>query len=229
MIETSLLSTLLKLSLASIFGIVIGLDRELKGKPLGLKTCLIVSVAACLLTVVSYESAFIYSKEYSRPMDPGRLPSYVISGIGFLGAGVILRRSNESISGLTTASLVLASAGIGIAIGAGFYLEAIMGVAFIFIGIRIIPYLFGKLGPKKLTEKEIRVRLYLEKSTELTKLMKMIKGKELGIKRLKLKEEKNDIVLSSIVTTNKKIYTTDVYYVLKSLPGVIQVEVENLE
>ncbi|ALC83920.1 MULTISPECIES: MgtC/SapB family protein [Bacillus] len=229
MIEISLLSTLLKLSLASIFGIVIGLDRELKGKPLGLKTCLIVSVAACLLTVVSYESAFIYSKEYSRPMDPGRLPSYVISGIGFLGAGVILRRSNESISGLTTASLVLASAGIGIAIGAGFYLEAIMGVAFIFIGIRIIPYLFGKLGPKKLTEKEIRVRLYLEKSTELTKLMKQIKGKELGIKRLKLKEEKNDIVLSSIVTTNKKIYTTDVYYVLKSLPGVIQVEVENLE
>lgn len=229
MIETSLLSTLLKLTLASIFGLVIGLERELKGKPLGLKTCLIVSVAACLLTIVSYESAFLYSEEYSRPMDPGRLPSYVISGIGFLGAGVILRRSNEAISGLTTASLVLASAGIGIAIGAGFYLEALMGVAFIIIGIRILPDLFEKIGPRKLTEKEIRVRLYLEKSTELTGMIKLIKEKDLGIKRVKLKEEKDDIVMSSIITTNKKIYTTDVYYVLKSLPGVIQVEVENLE
>ncbi|MFC0274618.1 hypothetical protein ACFFIX_25150 [Metabacillus herbersteinensis] len=48
-----------------------------------MKTCLIVSDTACLLTIVSYESALLYAKEYSRPMDPGRIPSYVISGIGF--------------------------------------------------------------------------------------------------------------------------------------------------
>lgn len=229
MIETSFTTTLLKLTLASILAIVIGLERELKGKPFGLKTCLILSVAACLLTIVSYESAFLYSKEYSRPMDPGRLPSYVISGIGFLGAGVIIRRANEAISGLTTASLVLAAAGIGIAIGAGFYFEALMGVAFIFIGIRVIPHLFEKMGPKKLTEKEIRVKLFLEKSTELTRLINQIKEKELGIKRVKLKEEKENIVLSSVVITDKRIYTTDVYYVLKSLPGVNAVEIENLD
>ncbi|MCA1041376.1 MgtC/SapB family protein [Bacillus infantis] len=220
---------LVKLCFAALAGLVIGLERELKGKPLGLKTCLIVSVMACLLTIVSYESAFLYSKEYSRPMDPGRIPSYVISGIGFLGAGVILRRGNEAISGLTTAALVLASAGIGITIGAGFYIEALLGVIFIIIGVKMIPALFERVGPKKLKEKEIRVKLYIEKSTDLTTLMKEIKSKKLGIKRVRVKEEADDILINCVITTTRSMYTTDVYYTMKSLIGVIAAEVESGE
>lgn len=221
--------TLLKLSFAAISGLVIGLERELKRKPLGLKTCLIVSVTACLLTIVSYESAFLYAKEYSRPMDPGRIPSYVISGIGFLGAGVILRRSNDAISGLTTASLVLASAGIGITIGVGFYIEALLGIIFMILGVRIIPDIFEWIGPKKLKDKEISVKLYMEKNADLTSLLKDMKSKRLGIKRVKVKEETNDIVLSCIVTTNKDVYTTEIFYQMKSLSGVIHATVENLQ
>jgi putative Mg2+ transporter-C (MgtC) family protein len=220
---------LVKLCFAALAGLVIGLERELKGKPLGLKTCLIVSVMACLLTIVSYESAFLYSKEYSRPMDPGRIPSYVISGIGFLGAGVILRRGNEAISGLTTAALVLASAGIGITIGAGFYIEALLGVIFIIIGVKMIPALFDRVGPKKLKEKEIRVKLYIEKCTDLTTLMKEIKSKKLGIKRVRVKEEADDILINCVITTTRSMYTTDVYYTMKSLIGVIAAEVESGE
>lgn len=220
---------LLKLTFAAISGIGIGLERELKGKPLGLKTCLIISVMACLLTIVSFESAFLYSKEYSRPMDPGRIPSYLISGIGFLGAGVILRKGNEAISGLTTASLVLASAGIGITIGAGFYIEALSGVVFLIIGVKIIPFLFDKIGPKKLREKEIKVKLLIEKSTHLTDLLKEMKNKKLGIRRVRVKEESSDIVISCIITTYKGIYTTDIYYIMKSLHGVLQVEVESVD
>ncbi|WP_209121940.1 MgtC/SapB family protein [Alkalihalobacillus sp. BA299] len=220
---------ILKLGFASVAGLVIGLERELKGKPLGLKTCLIVSVISCLLTVVSFEAAFLYSKEYSRPMDPGRIPSYIISGIGFLGAGVILRRSNEAISGLTTAALVLGSAALGITIGAGFYIEALAGVIFIILGMKVIPYFFNKIGPKKLNEKEIKVKLYIEKATDLTTLMKEMKEKKLGIKRVKVTEESNAIIITCIVTVYKKVYTTDTYYNIKSLPGVKKVEVESLE
>ncbi len=220
---------LFKLSFAAIAGIGIGLERELKGKPLGLKTCLIISVMACLLTVVSFESAFLYSKEYSRPMDPGRIPSYLISGIGFLGAGVILRRGNEAISGLTTASLVLAAAGIGITIGAGFYVEALTGIVFLIIGIKVVPPLFDKIGPKKLQEKEIKIKLYIEKSTNLTELVKEINNKKLGVRRLVIKEELDDIIINSIITAHKGIYTTDIYYELKSIIGVMQVEVESVE
>ncbi|WP_338471986.1 MgtC/SapB family protein [Niallia sp. XMNu-256] len=220
---------LFKLTFAAIAGIGIGLERELKGKPLGLKTCLIISVMACLLTVVSYESAFLYSKEYSRPMDPGRIPSYLISGIGFLGAGVILRRGNEAISGLTTASLVLAAAGIGITIGAGFYIEALTGIIFLIIGIKVVPPLFDKIGPKKLQEKEIKIKLYIEKSTNLTELVKEINNKKLGVKRLVIKEELDDIIINSIITAHRGSYTTDIYYELKSIMGVMQVEVESVE
>ncbi|WP_216828409.1 MgtC/SapB family protein [Alkalihalobacterium elongatum] len=219
----------MKLSFAAIAGIVIGLERELKGKPLGLKTCLIVSVISCLLTIVSFESAFLYSKEYSRPMDPGRIPSYIISGIGFVGAGVILRRSNEAISGLTTAALVLASAALGITIGAGFYFEALMGVIFIILGMKVIPYFFNKLGPKKLNEKEIKVKLYIKKTTDLTTLLKEMKAKNFGVKHVKIKEEAEDIIISCIVTTHKKVYTTDIYYAIKTLNGVINVDAESLE
>ncbi len=220
---------LFKLTFAAISGIGIGFERELKGKPLGLKTCLIISVMACLLTVVSFEAAFLYSKEYSRPMDPGRIPSYLISGIGFLGAGVILRRGNEAISGLTTASLVLAAAGIGITIGAGFYMEALSGIIFLIIGIKIVPLLFNKMGPKKLQEKEIKVKLFIEKSTNLTNLLKEINNKQLGVRRIKIKEESDDIVINSIMYVHRGIYTTDIYYELKSIMGVIQVEVESIE
>ncbi|AST92985.1 MULTISPECIES: MgtC/SapB family protein [Sutcliffiella] len=221
-------NVLLKLSLAALAGFIIGLERELKGKPLGLKTCLIVSVIACLLTIVSYESAFLFSKEYSRPMDPGRIPSYIISGIGFLGAGVILRRNNDVISGLTTASIVLASAGIGITIGVGFYAEATLGVLFIILGVKILPDIISWIGPKRLKEIEIKVKLYTERDANLTDLIKEIKRKGFGVKRVKVKEESNDIVISCIVMTNRKMYTTDVFYAMKSLQDVYQVEVENM-
>jgi putative Mg2+ transporter-C (MgtC) family protein len=222
-------NVVLKFSFAALAGIVIGLEREMKGKPLGLKTCLIISITSCLLTVVSYESAFLYSKEYSRPMDPGRIPSYLISGIGFLGAGVILRRGNEAISGLTTASLVLASAGLGITIGAGFYIVALLGLIFLILAVKVIPYLFERIGPKGLHLKEIKVKLYIQKNTDLTSLLKEIKSKKLGIKRVKVQEETDDIVISCIVISDKSVYATDVYYDMKSLHGVIQAEVETLE
>jgi putative Mg2+ transporter-C (MgtC) family protein len=217
-----------KLSLAALAGLIIGLERELKGKPLGLKTCLIIAVTACLLTIVSYESAFLFSEAYSRPMDPGRIPSYIISGIGFLGAGVILRRNNDAISGLTTASLVLASAGIGITIGVGFYVEAFLGIFFMILGVRIIPDLISWIGPKKLMDIEVRAKVYIKKDTDLTSFLKEVKSKNFGIRRVKVKEEADDIVLTCIVVTNKKVYTTDVFYALKSSENVLQVEVENI-
>ncbi len=220
---------LLKLLLAASAGIVIGLERELKGKPLGLKTCLIVSVTACLLTIVSYESAFKYSAAYIRPMDPGRIPSYVLSGIGFLGAGVILRRNNEAISGLTTAALVFASAAIGITIGTGFYLEALVGVLLIFTGIRIIPYFFEKVGPKRLNEKAFNVKLYTDSQTDLTRLLKELSSKMLLIKRVRVVEEKDDVIISCIVITNKNLFATDLFYEVKKIKGVHQVEVENMD
>lgn len=117
------LQILIKLGISALLGLIIGLEREMKRKPVGLKTSLVISIVSCLLTIVSMESAYKFpgSEDVNITMDPLRLAAQIVSGVGFIGAGVILRRDNNSISGLTTAAIIWGAAGIGIAVGAGFF------------------------------------------------------------------------------------------------------------
>ncbi|WP_201529135.1 MgtC/SapB family protein [Psychrobacter frigidicola] len=152
----------MKLSIAAVLGLVIGLERELRQKPLGLKTSLVISIVSCLLTIVSIESAYTFPDSRTGvmiQMDPLRLAAQIVSGVGFLGAGVILRRGNEQISGLTTAAIIWGAAGIGIAVGAGFYMEAIFGVLLLLISVELIPYYILKYGPKRLRRREFTFRI----------------------------------------------------------------------
>ncbi|WP_201615592.1 MgtC/SapB family protein [Psychrobacter urativorans] len=156
------IETLMKLSIAAVLGLVIGLERELRQKPLGLKTSLVISIVSCLLTIVSIESAYTFPDSRTGvmiQMDPLRLAAQIVSGVGFLGAGVILRRGNEQISGLTTAAIIWGAAGIGIAVGAGFYTEAIFGVLLLLISVELIPYYILKYGPKRLRRREFTFRI----------------------------------------------------------------------
>lgn len=132
---------LLRLLVAAILGLLMGIERELKRKSLGLKTILVISIVSCLLTIVSIQSAYIFPRTsfLEIRMDPLRLAAQIVSGVGFLGAGVILRRADDTVSGLTTAAIVWGAAGIGIATGAGFYIEAITGVALLLFSIELIP------------------------------------------------------------------------------------------
>ncbi|MBE0407722.1 MgtC/SapB family protein [Psychrobacter sp. AOP22-C1-22] len=152
---------LMKISIAAVLGLIIGLERELTHKPLGLKTSLVISIVSCLLTIVSIESSYSFheSTGVMIQMDPLRLAAQIVSGVGFLGAGVILRRSNEQLSGLTTAAIIWGTAGIGIAVGAGFYIEAIFAVSLLLISVQIIPYYIFTYGPKRLRHKELTFRI----------------------------------------------------------------------
>uniref|UniRef100_UPI00036497D8 MgtC/SapB family protein n=1 Tax=Paenisporosarcina sp. TG-14 TaxID=1231057 RepID=UPI00036497D8 len=99
---------LIKLGLAALLSLIIGVERELKKKPVGLKTSLVIATFSCLLTYISIETAYITEARsgVNITMDPLRLAAQIVSGIGFLGAGVILRRGNDSITGLTTAAMI---------------------------------------------------------------------------------------------------------------------------
>lgn len=108
---------ILRLALATILGGLIGLERESRNRPAGLRTHILVSLGSCLLMLVS-----MYGFEGG---DPARLAAQVVSGIGFLGAGTILRDGNN-IRGLTTAASLWVSGGIGLAIGNGYYAGAII-------------------------------------------------------------------------------------------------------
>ena len=110
----------LRLLLAAGLGAAIGYQREKAGKPAGLRTHILVCIGAALFTIAS-----IYG--FGMGADPARIAAGIVVGIGFLGAGAIMRRGEGIVEGLTTAATIWAVAAIGLAAGAGLYL--ISGVA----------------------------------------------------------------------------------------------------
>jgi len=119
----------LRLGLATILGGLVGLERERLERAAGLRTHALVSVASALIMVVSTYGFPSTVNGVAVGLDPSRVAAQVISGIGFLGAGVIIFREN-TIRGLTTAATVWSVAGIGLAAGGGLYVAAIVGTGF---------------------------------------------------------------------------------------------------
>ncbi|WP_034763904.1 MgtC/SapB family protein [Rossellomorea vietnamensis] len=222
---------LIKLGVSAVLGLIIGLERELKRKPVGLKTSLVICIVSCLLTIVSMESAYLSegSNKVNITMDPLRLAAQIVSGIGFLGAGVILRKGNDSISGLTTAAMIWGAAGIGIAVGAGFYFEATAGVILLIVSVEVVPVIITYLGPKRLREKELSLRATIAEKKEIKSIIEKIKAEEITIENIRIKDLKNQhhlLELKIIVDFRKK--TVDIYYTISEIEGIKDVEIESL-
>jgi putative Mg2+ transporter-C (MgtC) family protein len=120
-IATFRLDLLLKLALAILLGGAIGLEREIAGKPAGLRTNILICIGAVLITDVSMDIGL--GPNGQRFGDPARLAAQIVSGIGFIGAGTIMQ-ARGTVTGLTSAATIWVVAAIGIAIGAGRYIEA---------------------------------------------------------------------------------------------------------
>jgi len=233
--------SIIKLIVALLLGVFIGIDRELKRKPFGLKTSVIISVASCLITVVSIESFEQFSQTVllnpeAVRMDPMRLAAQIVSGVGFLGAGVILQRKNDVISGLTSAALIWAASALGITVGVGLYLEAIFATALFIISVNLLPNFITKIGPKRLTKRDVSVKLIMDTNSKMTDLLKMIEGKQkvnsfidLKVRELKIRDiEDNQQQINLLLSTSKEEYTTEIYYFFKKINDVTRVEVERL-
>ncbi len=138
---TLLSTTMLRLCLAAALGGVIGLERELKGKPAGLRTTMFICFGSAMFTILSSELAGEFSGDHTR------IAAQIIPGIGFIGAGSILH-SRGSVSGLTTAATLFVVASIGMAVGGGLYLPAVFATMVIFLALEVLGYLETRLGFK---------------------------------------------------------------------------------
>jgi|Tabmets5t2r1_1033131.scaffolds.fasta_scaffold08889_3 putative Mg2+ transporter-C (MgtC) family protein len=123
------LELLLRLLLAAVLGGAVGAERELHDQPAGLRTHMLLTIGACLFTLVS-------AYGFGGPADPSRLAAQIVTGIGFLGGGAIVRHG-LTVRGLTTAASIWATASIGVAVGAGSYLLAAGGT------VLVVGTLFG--------------------------------------------------------------------------------------
>ena len=169
----------IRLFVALILGGLIGIEREGIRRPAGLRTHILVCVSSALIMLsgIYLSDAFVNRST----VDPARLGAQVISGIGFLGAGTILK-GNSGVKGLTTAASLWSVAGIGIACGIGFYLGAIICTSLILFALMV----FGKI------EKFIKKRdhaLYIEilcenQSNNLDKVINAFNKKNIDIKNM---------------------------------------------
>jgi putative Mg2+ transporter-C (MgtC) family protein len=138
------MSYLSRLVIALLIGGAVGLEREFKGKPAGMRTNMLICVGSCLIMIISIEIA----RTAVQTSDPGRIAAQVVTGIGFLGAGTIIR-SRFHIVGLTTAATIWALSAIGLAVGAGYLLLAAVAALLITITLIFIGYIEDRLQTKR--------------------------------------------------------------------------------
>ena len=135
----------IRLILSAVIGGVIGMEREANNRPAGLRTHTLVTLGAALIMVLSM---YGFEGLPGGSGDPARLAAQVVSGIGFLGAGTILRTENK-VSGLTTAASLWVCAGLGLAIGNGFYVGGIATAAIVFFTLRSLGVIEKRFLKKK--------------------------------------------------------------------------------
>lgn len=137
----------LRLLVAGILGAIIGLDREYRAKEAGYRTHFLVSLGSALIMIVSQYGFQDIIKESSVTLDPSRVAAQVVSGIGFIGAGTIIFQK-QIVRGLTTAAGIWATAGIGLAVGAGMYTISIAATLLTLAGLELLSLLFKSIGMK---------------------------------------------------------------------------------
>jgi putative Mg2+ transporter-C (MgtC) family protein len=137
--------TLLRMGSSVVLGAAIGYERERSGRPAGLRTLILVSLASATFMIVSTQ--FVYFQSYGKDdlvaIDTSRIAASVVSGVGFLGAGAILR-TGLSVQGITTAASLWLVAAVGLAAGAGMYLVAVAATVMSLVSLVSLRRVEGK-------------------------------------------------------------------------------------
>jgi len=214
---------LLRLTLAAVFGAVIGLERERKEWSAGMRTHMMVCVGSALMMLVS---SFGFADTYGQEditLDPSRVAAQIISGIGFIGAGTILFLKPATILGLTTASGLWTVAGIGMATGGGMYFAAAAATVLSIIILwgmqpiqKKISYKFQQksltiLAKANTNPKHIIDRLLEDKSVDFTNFIVSKSNKEVSIE-LKLVRSNNPLLLEIVETLNEDPSVRKIYW-----------------
>jgi putative Mg2+ transporter-C (MgtC) family protein len=187
---------LFRLTLAAALGGVIGFERELREREAGLRTHMLVCLGSALFTIVSaygFHEFLVAGGQIVRA-DPTRIAAQIVTGIGFLGAGAIIRQG-VSVRGLTTAATLWVAAAIGMAAGAGYYPGAVLGTVVTVVAlwpIRVVAHrVFQEIRPR---ERSIVVELRAE--AKLTQLLELLEQEGAKIEHFQLEDDRDRRVVT---------------------------------
>ncbi|MHB8642086.1 MAG: MgtC/SapB family protein [Gaiellaceae bacterium] len=190
-----------RLAIAAALGGAIGFERELREREAGLRTHLIVCVGAALFTIVSAYGfeGFLSSGQPVVRADPTRIAAQIVTGIGFLGAGAIIRQG-LTVRGLTTAATLWVAAAIGIAAGAGYYAGAVVATGitlFALWPLRMIGWeVFERIRPE---ERDIVVDL--QSGTPTTELLHALEERHARVEHIRIEDREDRRVVSITLDT----------------------------
>lgn len=209
----------IRLILACILGGIIGYEREANNQPAGFRTYILVCVGSALVMCTSQWMFNIYHG--LTTVDPARLGAQVISGIGFLGAGTIMR-NGMNIRGLTTAASLWAVSCVGLAVGIGFYEGAVVTTILIYITLIILKKM------ERHVKKSTYNTLYIEiNNQQVSHIHEVFEGYNAGIKNIEIinNEEDNYTIIKVIFKTtdnNQKLHIISDLYRLEGIKKVYE-------
>ena len=203
-----------RLVLACVLGGVIGYERQSRRKSAGLRTNMLVCLGSCLVMVLS--QALYREVEGLTNADPARLAAPVVSGIGFLGAGAIMKEG-LTVTGLTTAACLWVVAGVGLAVGAGFYSGALMATALVFVTLGSLSRLDEWVDHEKNFVLSIHT---VDKPGQVMKISSCLEDLQLRIRGIKLKADEDEVDLSG----DRLLYINLEIYNKQGVKGVIIVD-----
>ena len=214
--EVTYLAVALRILLAVILGGLLGLERELKNRPAGLRTYMLVCSGACLMMLTNHYIFQIYGTG-----DPVRMGAQVVSGIGFLGAGTIIVTKHSRIKGLTTAAGLWTAAGVGLALGIGFYEAAVVGCLASVIVMTLLQRMDNKMHRKT---KRMDVYLELDAQVSLGDFLRSVRKLQLEVSNLERENAGNcdgtvRCYTATITQANRGSHTK-LLETIQDLPGI---------
>jgi putative Mg2+ transporter-C (MgtC) family protein len=218
-------TAIVRLIISFLLSAVIGLERQFHNQPAGLRTHILISIGATIVMLLSIYIPQTFTNFQNG--DPGRIAAQVVSGIGFLGAGAIMRFGGN-VRGLTTAASIWAMAAIGLAIGAGMFLISVIGVIFILLALSLLEIFEMHYLTERLLKKiELVVKkrnLNIERMREQLQAMK-IKVTSVGFD-CSASESTTRIVFHAMIPANFNLQLLLNCY--EEMEGVVSVSIESV-
>lgn len=224
--EVTWQSGLIRILIGFIIGAIIGVEREAHNQPAGLRTHILISIGSTIVMLISIYIPQTYTQFQNG--DPGRLAAQVVSGIGFLGAGAILRFGAD-VKGLTTAASIWAVAALGLAVGAGMYGIAFIG-AFVILFALTVMDLFEKRVFKERTIRRI-ILLVKKKHSDIPALKEVLKILDIRVISTGLERNVNEATdkITFLVGVTRRHDVQKLSDLLEKQPGIVSITIGIIE
>ncbi|WP_077324074.1 MgtC/SapB family protein [Virgibacillus siamensis] len=184
------LTIMIRVLIALLLSGLIGFERELKKHSAGFRTHILVGVGSCLMMLLSLYGFEAFIDRYDNiRFDPARIPSYVISGIGFLGAGTIIV-NGMTIRGLTTAASIWAVAGLGLVVGAGMYAPAVFTTVVILLSLVFLNNIEKRFSKGRSSD---LIEIVAFSDIKIKSVISIFESFQLRIKQVEIEKEDNDL------------------------------------